>query len=100
MLDNTIVFAKLPPVRAALFLQGGIFVELKQILQEMGSTLVTDYGFRPGKLEGKHCLDQSTAPIILFLIWLESTPEAKQVLANMGYALQPARTVPQLKIAQ
>lgn len=75
-------------------------MELKQILQEMGSTLISDYGFTPAHLEGKHCLDQSTAPIVLFLIWLESTPEAKQVLADMGYAIQPARTNVPFKIAQ
>lgn len=73
-------------------------MELKQILQEMGSTLVESYGFKPAKLEGGRSLNQSTAPIVEFLIWLESTPEAKQVLADMGYAPRPQSRV--FKIAQ
>lgn len=61
-------------------------VELKQILQEMGSTLVDRYGFKRANLVGNNHLDNSTTPIVEFLLWLESTPEAKQVLADMGYA--------------
>ena len=58
-------------------------VDFKQVLQDMGSILVSKYGFKTAKLSGKTCLDQSTAPIVQFLTWLESTPEAMQVLKNV-----------------
>lgn len=64
-------------------------MELKHILQEMGDTLVSTYGFKKANLSGGQCLDHSTAPIVQFLIWLDSTPEAKAVLSQMGYAPRP-----------
>lgn len=66
----------------------------------MGDELVDRYGFKRANLAGNNKLDQSTTPIVEFLIWLESTPEAKQVLAEMGYAPKLQSYYKPFKIAQ
>ena len=73
-------------------------MQLKQILTEMGESLVHQYGFRPASLAGTQSLDRSTTPVVHFLIWLESTPEAKEVLAQMGYGVKPSQST--CKVAQ
>jgi hypothetical protein len=61
-------------------------MDLKELLKVMGDDLVNQYGFKVSRLEGKSCQNQSTAPILQFLCWLENTPEAKTVLENIGRA--------------
>jgi hypothetical protein len=58
-------------------------IELKRILMELGNKLVTDHSFDPatGKVVAGRL---STHPIKAFTDWLNQTPQARQVLVNMG----------------
>lgn len=53
-------------------------MNLKQILMELGNRLVTERGFAPGAdISG-------TRPIVEFTEWLNRTPDAVEVLDQMG----------------
>lgn len=55
-------------------------MNLKQILMELGNRLVTERGFAPGAdING-------TGPITEFTEWLNRTPDAVEVLDQMGIA--------------
>ncbi len=69
-------------------------MDLKKVLQEMGHYLVEEHGFRAVSLAGSQKLDQTTAPIVEFLVWLDSTPQAKSVLESMGLGPQSQQPKP------
>lgn len=53
---------------------------LKQVLMELGNRLVTEKKFNPA-----HSSEPpSTQPIDDFARWLNETPDARQILAEMG----------------
>ena len=50
-------------------------MNLKQTLMELGNRLVTEHGFDP---------PDGTKPIIVFTKWINKTPAAREVLAQLG----------------
>lgn len=70
---------------------------LKRVLMELGNRLVTEYGYVPGKARTPTC----TGAIIDFTEWLNNTPEAREILENMGFewpvAERPKRDVSALR---
>lgn len=56
---------------------------LKQLLMELGNELVLDEGFEPAM--GQPVADNNTQPIKDFTVWLNNTPEARQILAEKGF---------------
>lgn len=56
-------------------------MNLKQILMELGNRLVTERGFNPAIATAD---PNSTRPIAEFTKWLNSTPEARMILREMG----------------
>ena len=61
--------------------------DLRQLLAELGTRLVQDHGFRPASLIGTSVQDRSAEPLVRFLIWLDQTPEALNVLRELGIAI-------------
>ena len=55
-------------------------MNLKQVLMELGNRLVLERRFLPAQSHGPH----STKPIDDFTRWLNNTPEAIELLADMG----------------
>ncbi len=54
-------------------------LNLKQILMELGNKLVTERGYNPGWAK-----DYSTKPIVDFTMFINQSPPAQEVLAEMG----------------
>ena len=50
------------------------------LLQEMLDRLVADFAFEHVPLAGNTHLNQTTEPVVRFLVWLERTPEAQDAL--------------------
>jgi hypothetical protein len=68
-------------------------LEEVRLLQEMLDRLVADFGFEPVKLAGEAHLNRTTEPVVRFLLWLESTPEAQ---TSLRLALQRVAGKPHL----
>lgn len=60
---------------------------LKQVLMELGNELVLNWGFLPatGNPMDQVADSQNTQPIKDFTVWLNNTPEARQILAEKGF---------------
>ena len=58
-------------------------MDLQHTLLKLRSKLEQEYKFRRSELVGNQCLSRTTEPIELFLAWLESTPEAQEVLEEL-----------------
>lgn len=58
-------------------------MNLKQILMELGNRLVSEHGFEPAT--GLWPKSDNTVAIKDFTDWLNNTPQAQQVLAEMGH---------------
>ncbi len=54
-------------------------MNLKKLLMDLGNRLVTERGFNPANYPGK-----STKPILDFTNWLNRTPDAIEILAEVG----------------
>jgi hypothetical protein len=54
--------------------------DVVEMLQEMKDRLVADFGFATAHLAGEAHLNRTTEPLVRFLLWLESTPEAQTAL--------------------
>ena len=65
-------------------------MNLKHVLMELGNRLVTDRRFNPGISENES--GPSTFPIVQFTKWLNDTPAAQEVLADMGVRWPMPRT--------
>ena len=55
-------------------------LDVARLLQEMIDRLVTDFEFAQVQLVGNTHLNQTTEPVVRFLVWLERTPEAQDAL--------------------
>ena len=68
-------------------------MDFQNTLMRLQEKLENDFQFRRSTLAGGKPICQSTEPIALFVAWLENTPEAQQVLEDLGVnTLSPART--------
>lgn len=56
-------------------------MNLKQITMELGNQLVTQHGYDP---TANSRLFPNTKPLREFVDWLNSAPEAREVLSEMG----------------
>ena len=79
-----------PPLRGVCHVEGA---EVVGLLHEMLDRLVADFGFEPVKLAGEAHLNRTTEPVVRFLLWLESTPEAQ---TSLRLALQRVAGKPHL----
>jgi hypothetical protein len=61
----------------------------QRALTELGNRLVDDHKFQRSNLVGTTHENRTTEPIIKFLIWLNETPEAKLILKDLGFTLNP-----------
>ena len=50
------------------------------LLHEMRDRLVADFAFEHVRLAGEGHLNRTTEPVVRFLVWLESMPEAQVAL--------------------
>ena len=57
-------------------------MNLKQVLMNLGNRLVTERGFDPAVFDNPD--RKSTVPIRVFTEWLNHTPEAIEILKEMG----------------
>ena len=57
-------------------------LDVARLLQEMIDRLVTDFAFAQVQLAGNTHLNQTTEPVVRFLVWLEKTPEAQDALRS------------------
>lgn len=51
---------------------------------QLGNRLVTERGFGPGFTKDINLENRGTYPIVQFTEWLNDTPEAIEILAEMG----------------
>ena len=59
-------------------------MNLKLVLMELGNKLVTECGFTPNMPNYYGKPNQTTKPIVDFTNWLNETPSAREMLADMG----------------
>jgi len=59
--------------------------DLWEVLSDLGSRLVQKHGFSVADLQGcSTYVNRTTEPLVRFLVWLQHTPEAGDVLRDMG----------------
>ena len=68
-------------------------VDVVGMLQEMRDYLVGEFAFEHVQLAGEGHLNRTTEPVVRFLVWLESMPEA-QVALRLALRRLAARTMP------
>lgn len=61
-------------------------MDMRIALLELEKRLVDVHGFKKVQLAGTGHITADTAPIVQFLAWLDSTPQAKETLAELNLA--------------
>lgn len=59
-------------------------IDLRRTLLQLGEDLVHKHGFTASCMQGSKTENHSTEPVLRFLVWLDSTPEAREALARIG----------------
>jgi hypothetical protein len=68
-------------------------LDVVELLNEMIERLAADFAFEHVQLAGRAHLNRTTEPVLRFLIWLERTPEAQDVL-RVALRRRATRTAP------
>ena len=66
-------------------------MDFQTTLARLKEKLENDFQFRRSTLSGGKPICQSTEPIVLFVAWLENTPEAQQVIKELTSAPYQAK---------